>query len=98
MIKKRTHRNKRHIRKVRTETREFWWQPRLETHLLGGTRDPNGGTHLLGETKEPRPRALKLGPETRDRSLGSKPGPLTIKKWESIPLVYMGPDTEEPEP
>ena len=86
---------------MKPETREFWWELRPETpHLLGGTRDPNRGTHLLGETKEPRPGALKLGPETRDRypSLRSKPGPLTIKKWESIPLVYMGPDTQEPEP
>ena len=33
----------RHIRKVGPETRDFWWVLRLETHLRGGTRDPEIG-------------------------------------------------------
>ena len=33
----------RHIRKVGPETRDFWWVLRPETHLRGGTRDPEIG-------------------------------------------------------
>ena len=43
-----------HIRKVEPETREFWRDPRPETHLTGGTRDPKWGT------RDPRPRTLKV--------------------------------------
>ena len=36
-----------------TETRDFWW-------------DPRPGTHLVGATRDHRPETLNVGPETRD--------------------------------
>ena len=39
---------KRQIRKVRPETRNCWWDPRLET------RDPSKGSDLGPETRDPK--------------------------------------------
>ena len=43
----------KHIRKVGSETRDFWWDLRLVIHLVGETRDLTR-------------RALKVETETRD--------------------------------
>ena len=70
-----------------TETRDFWWDPRPGTHLVGATRDPKRGTRdsrlgtqFIGGTWNPGSGTLKVSPETRD----------------TRHLFYMGPKTREP--
>ena len=72
-----------HIREVGPETATFW-----------GTRDQK---HLLGMTREPRPGTLKVRPETHFIGETRDLRPTTIK-WDSILLVYMGLETQKPEP
>ena len=51
----------RHIRKVGPETRDIWWDPRPEAHLIGGAQGPESVTLKVGpETRDPRPGTLKV--------------------------------------
>lgn len=59
------------MQRVGSETREFWWDPRNETHLTGGTLDPQGGTrdldqltHIKGGTRDACRTTLKVEPGT----------------------------------
>ena len=99
------------ILKVGPETRDFWWDQRPKTRCLSlkwdlgpKTRDPKGGTQdrirgtdHISETRDPKVGVRDPGPGTRDPSHGLKPGPGT-KRWDSIPLAYMGLETRDPEP
>ena len=42
-----------HVRKVGLETRDFWLEPRPETHLMGGTRDPRPLVYVVPKTPDP---------------------------------------------
>ena len=61
---------------MRLETRDFWWEPR-------------SGTHLLGETRDPRPVTLKVGPETRDsgpnKYVGTRTQDPELQRWDLRP-------------
>ena len=60
---KRMHSYKQHIQKVGPETRDFWWDPRIET------RDPSHRWNPRPENRHPTDRWYPR-PETRDPESG----------------------------
>ena len=63
---------KGYIRIFGFETRDFWWHPRLGTHLIDGTWDPTGGSKTQPPYRrcDPRPCILKVRSRARIMQVG----------------------------
>ena len=78
-----------YIQRVKTETWNCWWDPRLETwNSKVWIRDLRLGTHLIGDTRHSRPGILNVEPESRTGftlQVGSETRDQGPWKWDWYP-------------